>query len=228
MRAKRSHTVRITALALAGAVNLLFLSLWLLSRAHVAQEPEVMAMLWLPPPLRQASPQLPPVQQPRSRQMRIPAVRAPVPSLSPESSPASAPSSAISMPLIDWYAEGMFAAHQQFKDEMREKPAPSLDSKPGILVLPDKSKLPHKAGDTEHFEGGVVITWVDFRCYFTNQPGAIGFGGTSVRVCKKRGMPERDSEARAAQLQRDVSPEYISRPLPQPDRVTADAELVRD
>ena len=40
-----------------------------------------------------------------------------------------------------------------FKDEVREKPAPSLDSKPAALVLPDKSKQPHKAGDTEHFEG---------------------------------------------------------------------------
>ncbi|MEO8307050.1 MAG: hypothetical protein ABI616_03295 [Pseudomonadota bacterium] len=84
------------------------------------------------------------------------------------------------------------------------------------MVLPDISNLKHKAGDTEHFEGGKVITWINERCYLTNQPGAIGFGGTSVKVCKKRSMAERESAALAAELEKAVKPDYLSRPLPSP------------
>jgi len=219
---RRSHAVRITALALAGAVNLLFLSLWLLSRAHVAPEAAIAAMIWITAPLASA-----PLPKPTpQRNSRAPIARTPLPIETPAPTP---PSSAITIPPIDWYAEGARSARNTFRDEVREKPAPSLDSKPVTLVLPDKSKQPHKAGDTEHFEGGEVITWVNERCYFSNRPGPTGFGGESKKVCKVRSMAARRSEAMAAELEKDAKPEYLSRPLPVPlpPEPTAQ-ELARD
>ncbi len=114
---------------------------------------------------------------------------------------------------------------------MHEKPAASLDSKPVALVLPDKSKQPHKAGDTEHFEGGEVITWLNERCYVSNRPGPVGFGGESKKMCKVRSMAARRSEAMAAELEKDVKPEYLSRPLlppVPPEPAVPDVELARE
>ena len=125
-------------------------------------------------------------------------------------------STAITVPPIDWYAEGARSAREVFKDQLRETPEPSLDSKPQALVLPDRSNLPHKAGDTEHFEGGEVITWVNERCYYSNRPSAISFGGASQKVCKTRSMSQRRSEARAAEMEKAIKPDYLDRPLPQP------------
>jgi hypothetical protein len=89
------------------------------------------------------------------------------------------------------------------------------------------SNMPHKAGDTEHFDGGEVITWVNERCYYTNRPGPIGFGGTSQKVCKTRSMAERRSEAFAAELEKAAKPNYLSRPLPQPPLPPAPAAEVQ-
>jgi hypothetical protein len=222
---RRTHAVRITALALAGAVNLLFLSLWLLSRAHVAPETAITAMIWITTPLvPRMSPKTP---EPRPR---VPStVRTPLPRVTPSTTPA--PTTAITAAPIDWYAEGTRSARNAFKDEVHEKPAPSLDSRPVALVLPDKSKQPHKKGDTEHFEGGEVITWLNERCYVSNRPGPIGFGGASQKICKVRSMAARRSEAMAAELEKDAKPEYLSRPLPlpplPPEPVVPDVELAR-
>ena len=213
-----------TALALAGAVNLLFLSLWLLSRAHVAPEAAITAMIWITTPL---APRTSP-KTTSEQKSRTPFARTPPPVV--EAS-APVPGTAITVPPIDWYAESARAARNAFSDEVREKPAPSLDSKPVALVLPDKSKQPHKAGDTEHFEGGEVITWLNERCYVSNRPGPVGFGGESKKVCKVRSMAARRIVALAAELEKDVKPEYLSRPLPlplPPEAAAADVELARD
>ena len=93
-------------------------------------------------------------------------------------------------------------------------------------MLPDKSNLPHKAGDTEHFEGGEVITWVNERCYYSNRPGPMTFGGASQKVCKTRSMSARRSEARAAELQKAITPEYLRTPLPAPS--APDVEIASD
>jgi hypothetical protein len=225
MPARRSHAVRITALALAGAVNLLFLSLWLFSRVHPVSEAAIAAMIWITAPL----PPRPSSRPPAQRKLRaLSSLRPPMPIAQP---PAPAPDTTITVPPIDWYAEGARSARNAFKDEMREKPAPSLDSKPQVLVLPDKSNMPHKAGDTEHFEGGEVITWVNERCYYTNRPAAILFGGASQRVCKVRSMAERRSEAMARELEKAVKPDSLGRPLPlptRPEEAANEAELARD
>jgi hypothetical protein len=202
----RTHAVRITALALAGAVNVLFVSLWLLSRAQVAPVAAVTAMIWLTAPM--PSPSLPkpfPRQEERERsRVRTLPIAPPAPALVSDT--------AISVSPIDWDAEGARSA-RNLRDEGREKPGPALDSKPRVLVLPDQSNLLPQAGDTEHFEGGEVITWVNEVCYYTNQPGPMNFGGESRKVCKVRSMHERRSEALAAELEKAVTPDYLTRPL---------------
>jgi hypothetical protein len=212
----RSHWVRITALALAGAVNLLFLSLWLISRVHVPAAAVATAMIWITvplPPQTTVKPRL----EPKSRAPGI--ERRPAAAID---SPALRPSTAITVP-PDWYAEGVRSAHA-FTDDPRGKPNP-LDSKPQVLVLPDTSNLAHKAGDTEHFEGGEVITWINERCYYTQLPSAVYFGGTSQRVCKKRSMNERHSESLAAELEQAVTPVYLRKSLP--PALGSDAEASR-
>jgi hypothetical protein len=222
----RSHAVRITALALAAAVNLLFLSLWLFSRAHIEPEAVVTAMIWITAPLPARSLTRPPLgQKSRASSRRTPNPTAPA--------PAPEQSTAITIAPIDWHAEGARSARNAYKDTARENPEPLLDSKPKILVLPDKSNLPHKKGDTEKFEGGEVITWINERCYYTNRPGPMTtFGGASQKVCKVRSMAERRSEAMAAELEKAVKPDYLSRPLPlpplQPEPTQPGAEVARD
>jgi hypothetical protein len=207
----RSHAVRITALALAGVVNLLFLSLWLFSRAHITPEVVATAMIWITAPLPNRLLSKPPP----SRNPRTPsASRTPVPIAI---APAPAQSTAITVPLIDWYAEGQRSARNAFKDKVQEKPGPSLDSKPQALVLPDTSNQPHKFGDDEHREGGENLFWINETCYYSNKPTESMFGVTpwlKLPTCKARSMSERRSEASAADLENAAKPDYLDRPLP--------------
>jgi hypothetical protein len=213
MPAKRRTFARITALALAGAVNVLFLSLWLFGRARITPEAAVTAMIWLTAPMPIPS-LLKPIPETKER------ARFKMRTQLPIEPPAPVPDTAITVPPIDWDAEGAGSVRNASRDAAREKPQPSLDSKPRVLVLPDKSKLPPKAGDTEHFEGGEVITWINEICHYTNRPGPMNFGGESQKVCKVRSMNERRSEALAAELEKAVKPDYLSKPLllpmPQP------------
>lgn len=50
----------------------------------------------------------------------------------------------------------------------------------------------HQLGDTEHAEGGELITWVNDKCYFTTH-GVTTFGLLQTsRVCKDPPKPETD------------------------------------
>jgi hypothetical protein len=115
-------------------------------------------------------------------------------------------------PAVDW-ERSMRDFVRQFVDDQAvlEKHGPTLNSKPQALVLPDTSKQPHRAGDTEHREGGVVITWLNELCYHAADP----LVATKV-VCKVRSMSERRSEELAEALEKAVKPKYLSRPLPRP------------
>ena len=207
MRAKNRTHARIAALALAGAVNALFVSLWLLSRAQVAPVPAVTAMIWLttPMPLRPL-----PKPSPKLKERAPSSARTPLPAASP--APALVRDTAISVPPIDWDAEGARSVGN-LKEEVKEKRGTALDSKPQVLVLPDRSNLPPKAGDTQRFEGGQVITWINEVCHYTSRPGPMNFGGESRKVCKVRSMNKRRSEALAAELERGIKPKYLSEAL---------------
>lgn len=219
MRGRKNHAIRAIALVLAVVVNALFLSLWLLSRVDPVRESVVQAMIWISAPRPLPAPPVP--NEPRAAS----AVRVPLPIVV---TPAPEQSTAITIPPIDWYAEAARSARNAFPDEVGEKPAPSLDSRPQALVLPDKSKQPHKFGDEEHLEGGEIITWMNETCYVSNKL-TEGFGGLSDRsrapqlkvwTCKRRSMKERRGEAAAKALE-ELKPGYLRRPLPGSDQPEA-------
>lgn len=122
------------------------------------------------------------------------------------------PSLPVDAPAIDW-ERSMRDSVRRFVDDQAalDKHGHTLNSKPQGLVLPDTSKRPHKAGDTEHFEGGRVITWLNETCYYALDPL-----GQSGLICKVRSMSERRSEEVAEALEKAVKPKYLSRPLPRP------------
>jgi hypothetical protein len=222
---ERSHTHRITALALACAVNALFLSLWLFSRARVSPEAVATAMIWVTTQLpRPSSPAPRPRKEQKSRATS--SMRMPVPIVE---SRAPGRSTAITVPPVDWYAEGALSVSGLFRDEARQRPDPSLDSKPQALVLPDSSNRPHKPGDSEQFEGGVVITWINETCYYRSEPLENMMGDPhklKLPTCKARSMWEREVEKRAAELEKTAKPDYLSRPLPLP--ATPEVQAARD
>jgi hypothetical protein len=114
----------------------------------------------------------------------------------PESHPEQA---TITAPLVDWNAALGKAVREFMRNEELAQQQPAENSKPQVLVLP--AEPVHMKGQTEHFEGGVVRTWVDDRCYYELDPAR---GPDSRRVCKKRTMYERQSEERAAAIAQAV------------------------
>ncbi len=123
--------------------------------------------------------------------------------------PSSLP---LESPAFDWEGS-MRNTVRQFVDDQAvlEEQGPTLNSTPQVLVLPNTSKQPHRAGDTEHREGGVVITWLTELCYHAADP----LVATKV-VCKVRSLSERRSEELAEALETAVKPKYLTRPLPRP------------
>ena len=87
---------------------------------------------------------------------------------------------------IDWHAEQVQVARDWGKREAGTKDENAMGSTPKGMKAPPKSQRP-KRGDVQRFEGGVVIEWVNDRCYYTNEapPGVlIGQKYAPVRVCK--------------------------------------------
>jgi hypothetical protein len=213
MPARRKPAVRITALVLAfGANASLFLLLWL-SRSGDSPEAVAPAMIWIS--MSQARPEaIPPPLPPDRVEPRAPitaTVPAPV-----VIAPPSQPGTAITLPPIDWYAEGQRAARNAFPDNAKLSPEGSLDSAPKAMELPDLSNRPHQRGDTEHFEGGESITWLDERCYITNRPvpppTMAGEFQMQRPVCKVRSMKARQREKDAAALKEAGDP--VEKPQP--------------
>ena len=90
--------------------------------------------------------------------------------------------------LIDWDAEAKRVASDVIRREREEEKSRSLDHHPaGMGPLPPKPSG-HKLGDSEHFEGGVIIDWTSNRCYYTNQNAPIAAFGQALRlqlpICK--------------------------------------------
>ena len=101
-----------------------------------------------------------------------------------------APDNTITMPpeiggtdaLIDWDAEASRVAKDVVSRIGEEKQLRSLDQHPaGMGPLPPKSSI-HKLGDSQHFEGGVIITWIGHGCYYSNQNVPIAAFGQALRL----------------------------------------------
>jgi len=84
--------------------------------------------------------------------------------------------------LIDWDAEASRVAIDVVKRIGEEKKLRSLDQHPaGMGPPPPKSSI-HKLGDSQHFEGGEIITWVGPGCYYSNQNVPIAAFGQALRL----------------------------------------------
>jgi hypothetical protein len=70
---------------------------------------------------------------------------------------------------IDWAAERSRAAERTVAGERGKSGESRLYSKPNVIELPKGPKSP-KAGDSQRFEGGELITWINEKCYATNLP----------------------------------------------------------
>jgi hypothetical protein len=83
---------------------------------------------------------------------------------------------------IDWDAEASRVAKDAAVRIDEEKPLRSLDSHPaGMGPPPPKSSL-HQLGESDHFEGGVIIDWVSGGCYYSNQDAPIAAFGQALRL----------------------------------------------
>ena len=84
--------------------------------------------------------------------------------------------------LIDWDAEASRVAEDAARRMAEEKQIRSLDQHPaGMGPLPPKSSR-HKLGDSQHFEGGVITTWIGAGCYYSNQNEPIAAFGPALRL----------------------------------------------
>ena len=97
--------------------------------------------------------------------------------------------------VVDWDAEsrriaGELVARQSAEEKLRklDRPPAGLGPPPAGLGPPPPESSRPKAGDTQRFEGGEVITWINDRCYYTNQNFSTPFlagapvGSSDLRV----------------------------------------------
>jgi hypothetical protein len=84
--------------------------------------------------------------------------------------------------LIDWYADASRVAEDVAIRQSEEKEFRSLDRPPAGMGPPPPKDSRHKLGDSQHFEGGVIIDWVGSGCYYSNQDAPIAAFGQALRL----------------------------------------------
>jgi hypothetical protein len=84
--------------------------------------------------------------------------------------------------LIDWGAEASRVARDAVRRMGEENKLRSLDHHPAGMGPPPPRRSDHELGDSEHFEGGVIIDWVDHRCYYSNQDAPVAAFGPALRL----------------------------------------------
>jgi hypothetical protein len=91
----------------------------------------------------------------------------------------------------DWREFGSQAIQNTIGKLGEEEGHRSLMSKPKTVEPPRDSSQPSifktpafRAGDTQHFEDGEVLTWVSDHCYYTNrQIGSVLSSKSATKVC---------------------------------------------
>jgi hypothetical protein len=84
---------------------------------------------------------------------------------------------------IDWDAEASrLAADAARRMSEEEKPFRSLDSRLAGLGPPPPRSSVHRRGDSQHFEGGEIVTWIGKGCYYSNQNMPIAAFGQALRL----------------------------------------------
>ena len=84
--------------------------------------------------------------------------------------------------LIDWDAEASRVAKDVVSRIGEEKQLRSLDQHPAGMGPPPPKSSSHKLGDSQHFEGGEIITWIGKGCYYSNQDAPIAAFGQALRL----------------------------------------------
>lgn len=84
--------------------------------------------------------------------------------------------------LIDWDSEASRVARDAARRMSEEEQLRSLDHHPAGMDPPPPKSSRHKLGDSEHFEGGVIIDWIDQRCYYSNQNAPVDAFGQALRL----------------------------------------------
>lgn len=113
---------------------------------------------------------------------------------------ALAPNNAIALPEeseerqrpIDWAAEAAQVAQDAVARQMAKESLRSLARPQKGMGPPPPKPARHKLGDTERFEGGEVIYWINDHCYYSNQPPpgpTTGPGRLQLKNCKPGGGP---------------------------------------
>ena len=83
---------------------------------------------------------------------------------------------------IDWDAEASRVAEHAAIRLSEEKEFRSLNRQPAGMGPPPPKDSRHKLGDSQHFEGGVIIDWVSSGCYYSNQNAPIAAFGQALRL----------------------------------------------
>jgi hypothetical protein len=83
---------------------------------------------------------------------------------------------------IDWYSEAGRVAGDVARGMGEEEKLRPLDQRPiGLGPLPPKPST-HRLGDSQRFEGGVIIDWVGKGCYYSNQDAHVEAFGPALRL----------------------------------------------
>ena len=94
-------------------------------------------------------------------------------------------------PFIDWGAEAGRVASDATKQMGEKKEFRSFDRHPAGMGPPPPKSSSRQLGDSEHYEGGVIVDWINDHCYYTNQDTPIAAFGPALRlqtpVCKGGG-----------------------------------------
>lgn len=107
-----------------------------------------------------------------------------------------APSNAITLPL-DLSADAEAAARRELDQAENEKRRRNLAGPSESQLTWWKNNAPlvrgyHEPGDSEHAEGGELITWVNDKCFYTTH-GITTFGMPETsKVCKDPPTPATD------------------------------------
>jgi hypothetical protein len=83
---------------------------------------------------------------------------------------------------IDWDAEASRVTGDAVRRMGEEKQFRSLDQPPAGMGPPPPKSSVHQRGDTVHLEGGVINTWIDKGCYYSNQNAPIAAFGQALRL----------------------------------------------
>jgi hypothetical protein len=83
---------------------------------------------------------------------------------------------------IDWGAEASRVAGDAARRTGEEKQFRSLDRPPAGMSPPPPKSSRHKLGDSQHFEGGEIVTWIGPGCYYSNQNMPIPAFGQALRL----------------------------------------------